>query len=645
MFIKLRKIIFFYIFIFLFTCGNPEQGGYIHVSMMDNFFSPPLSRIHKGGEIEFINKGLNPHNAISVDKSWSTEKTFGKLEMLSEEKTRVKYPEEGIFPYYCSFHASPDGKLGMVGTVVVGNVEYNPEKQGKRLQAVEKWSGKTLKVPQDYPTIQIAVDAANPGDLILIDKGIYKEEVVVTTPSLILRGTNRNEVIIDGEFIRGNGIMIVGANGVAIENLTVRNTILNGLFWTGVKGYRASYVTTHNTGDYGIYAFDSIDGIFEYSYASGSPDSSFYIGQCYPCNAILHNNIGENSALGYSGTNSGGNLYIIYNIFKNNFVGILPNTLDTELLPPGRETTIWGNIIINNNNLDAPVKPLTWPSFGNGILVAGAIKNHIEKNFIANHPNHGIMIIPNLQENFWLSYNNTMKDNIILNSGRTDITIVGPVSYGNCLEGNHFKTSLPFGLQLLNHCKNPLRYILGGDLSMMMGGLAMMIEANLNLFHAGDWKKQPQPPQQPEMPDSLKQKIEPAINVFEKHKGLLQTIQYHPEIEKYYNEISKTHPNYLGSIQPVIPVSILTFVYQYFGFILPFVLYASWMTLSLWDLKQSHYNKVLWSTIFLLIPFLGNLIYIWFFRNQLNRTLALSSTLTGIAIYFVLLIFGIIIIF
>ncbi|HEX5695374.1 MAG TPA: hypothetical protein VFZ15_03260, partial [Acidimicrobiia bacterium] len=39
------------------------------------------------------------------------------------------------------------------------------------------WSGETRLVPQGYPTIQAAVDAAGPGDLVLIDSGVYREEV------------------------------------------------------------------------------------------------------------------------------------------------------------------------------------------------------------------------------------------------------------------------------------------------------------------------------------------------------------------------------------------------------------------------------------------------------------------------------------
>ena len=39
----------------------------------------------------------------------------------------------------------------------------------------------TLRVPADHPTIQEAVDAASPGDLVLIEPGVYKEAVTVTT--------------------------------------------------------------------------------------------------------------------------------------------------------------------------------------------------------------------------------------------------------------------------------------------------------------------------------------------------------------------------------------------------------------------------------------------------------------------------------
>ena len=283
------------------------------------------------------------------------------------QKTKVTYPQKGVYPYYCSFHATKDAKQGMVGTVVVGDVSYETSKTGKKIEPITKWTGVTRNVPKQYPTIQNAVDAANPGDLVLVEKGIYREQVTVTTPYLIIRGVSRNDVILDGEFVRANGIMVMGADGVAIENMTARNYQLNGFFWTSLKGYRGSYLTAYNNGDYGIYAFDSVDGLLENSYASGSPDSGFYIGQCYPCNAVIRDVTAEYNALGYSGTNSGGELYIIRSIWKNNIVGLAPNSLDRELLPPERETTIVANLILDNNYKNAPIGALEYPSFGNGI--------------------------------------------------------------------------------------------------------------------------------------------------------------------------------------------------------------------------------------------------------------------------------------
>ena len=131
----------------------------------------------------------------------------------------------------------------------------------------------TITVPDDYATIQEAVDAAVPGDLILVKPGTYQEAVQVETDELTIRGLDRNTVILDGNFELENGIRILGANGVAVENMTAMNYTHNGFFWTGVEGYRGSYLTAYRTGDYGVYAFDSMNGQLEHIYAAGSPDA------------------------------------------------------------------------------------------------------------------------------------------------------------------------------------------------------------------------------------------------------------------------------------------------------------------------------------------------------------------------------------
>ncbi len=191
-----------------------------------------------------------------------------------------------------------------------------------------------LDVPGEFETIQSAVDAASDGDLVLISPGTYVEAVDVTTDNLTIRGLDRDGVVLDGELELDNGIRVLGANGVAIENLTAVNYTNNGLFWVQSTGYRASYITTHRTGDYGIYAFDSVAGQIEYSHTVGSRDAGIYIGQCYPCDAVVNEVISSYSGLGYSGTNSGGNLLIVNSTWHNNRVGLSPNSAVTSCAIP-----------------------------------------------------------------------------------------------------------------------------------------------------------------------------------------------------------------------------------------------------------------------------------------------------------------------
>ena len=135
-----------------------------------------------------------------------------------------------------------------------------------------------------YKSIQAAVDAAKPGDWILVAPGDWHEQadhrakrgpqpddtpagVVIATPHLHLRGMNRNKVIVDGTLPGGggacssdkarqdfgvpgddkqplgrNGILVWKAEDVSIDNLTVCNFLGgngsagNEIWWNGGDG-------------------------------------------------------------------------------------------------------------------------------------------------------------------------------------------------------------------------------------------------------------------------------------------------------------------------------------------------------------------------------------------------------------------------
>ncbi|MBS0374171.1 MAG: right-handed parallel beta-helix repeat-containing protein [Proteobacteria bacterium] len=498
------------------ACGKQEAHptGTILVSMADNSYSPSIVRLPVGGSAVFISAGRNDHNAVAVDKSFSTEKTFGNIKMQPGDMTEIVFPTQGVYPFYCTFHATPDGLVGMVGVAVVGDVVYTPPTGARGvLKPVAEASGNTRRVPQQYPTIQNAIDAADPGDLILVDRGVYHEAVFVTTPSVTLRGVDRNEVILDGQHEVGTGIM-VGANGVAIENMTARNYTLNGFYWTGVQGFRGSYLTAYNNGDYGIYAFGATDGVLEHSYGSGSPDSAFYVGQCAPCRVVLNDVVGAYSGLGYSGTNSSGDMYVLNSRFEHNRSGISTTTFDIELYPPGRDTTIIGNLV-SDSGLDNEASGFyaTETLAGNGIALVGTHTNRVERNYVVNSRAHGIVILPILDRHYWASTHHAIRDNVVVGSGRADLAAGGLGTIGNCFSGNRYRTSIPWGLETLNRCDG-WRAPVASDLSTYMVFFGSIGQVRAGQFTVSDYKTRPVPPPQPNMPGGADAPVHPAIHAF-----------------------------------------------------------------------------------------------------------------------------------
>lgn len=272
----------------------------------------------------------------------------------------------------------------------------------------------TIRVPEQAPTIQAAVDAARSGDLVLVAPGVYHETVQIRTPDVVLRGTQRAGVVIDGEVRRANGV-VVTAPGVAVENLTVRNNTLNGVLVTGLsdqsggvargsagyqrldpashpplQGFRVSYVTASNNGLYGIYAFDAQHGVIEHSYASGSADSGIYVGQCKPCDILVRDNVAERNAVGYEGTNASGSMYVVGNRFSGNRVGLTSNSDYQEAFVPQEDAVIVGNLVAGNGEPTSPAQ--ADGAFGLGVGLAGSARNLVARNRITANPVVGLVI-------------------------------------------------------------------------------------------------------------------------------------------------------------------------------------------------------------------------------------------------------------
>lgn len=277
-------------------------------------------------------------------------------------------------------------------------------------------SAATINVSPGH-SIQAAIDAASPGDTIVVAPGVYRENIQINKDNITLQGagsTDGTQTILtppsaskathNACFVSGSsfdGICITNANppsgtvdaGNALSGDTVSGFLVRGFPGIGIHAYGAYNLTidhnrlTNNATD-GVAAYASGGVAITNNQASGSSEAGIleadFIGFYTPTPvpvpnlATVANNVATNNGAGieirdatdpstfFDPADTSRNQTVINNDVEGNCVGVL--ALDTPSNPLKTAVSIFGNTVRANNKTctSLPFVPATIS--GTGIL-------------------------------------------------------------------------------------------------------------------------------------------------------------------------------------------------------------------------------------------------------------------------------------
>jgi hypothetical protein len=265
---------------------------------------------------------------------------------------------------------------------------------------------------------------------------------------------------------------------------------------------------------------------------------------------------------------------------------------------------------------------------------------------VEDQATYGIAMIPIVDTNFWPSEGNEVRNNVVHRSGRADLALAAPSAGGDCFEDNDSSTSQPPSAELLFPCDGPRPFPGGGgSMAPTANVLSRFIDSLDGEFPHGDWREQPDPPEDlPDLPDDpAAAPPNPAIP--QEAVPELYRIRDVADISPARGIQISQEVSVMGV--PLVASSWWTLLLGLYGYILPFVLYASWVAIAMWDLIRREVDplpeRLKWMAIVLLVPFVGPLLYFAFGRSSIPVPLRLMLTVGGVAAYLVFLLLGLVI--
>ncbi|MFG2333953.1 nitrous oxide reductase family maturation protein NosD [Streptomyces sp. NPDC048604] len=314
-------------------------------------------------------------------------------------------------------------------------------------------------------SIQKAVDAAKPGDTVLLAPGTYRQSVRITTSNLTLRGSGVLPTVLvpattpaadDTCAKAGNGVCVTGTEsspvtGVTVRSLTLRGFASSGLWSAWTDRLKVQYVVAEKNGKWGIGQERSVRGAFSRNVVRGNGDAGIFLAN------TIDREHGSTDARGASvsrnhitGNRIGitvrrlRNVTVERNVATGNCAGLFVVGDESR---PRAEATVRRNDI-SANNKHCPATPRLPFLQGSGIVLTGAEESLIERNRVVDNvgtsPLSGGIV---LFKSFVGASNdqNEIRDNVVLRNSTADLAD-RDVGKGNAFVGNRCTVSEPAGM-------------------------------------------------------------------------------------------------------------------------------------------------------------------------------------------------------
>jgi parallel beta-helix repeat protein len=324
-------------------------------------------------------------------------------------------------------------------------------------------------------SIQAAVDAAAPGDTVVVPPGLYHETVTIGKSGITIRGS-RGAVLDAAGFavgIRasagpgGPGCPTSPLTNISINGLRIENARFTGVLLRGVDGVAVRDAIYSGTEEYAIFPICSSNGAIEGNQVEGTDDDAIYVGNSH--DIVVEGNHATDSTVGVEIENSTG-LVVRDNTTIGNTSGIVTFVLPGLAVPVTDDVLIERNVVTHNNRPN-PVLPsediVGLIPAGTGILTVGADRVTVRENRVIGNDSGGIAVIalpfPNPDPRVDpLPDSNQVIGNVALGNGRDPDTLRSPYPGADliydgsgsdtCFADNVFATSVPPALELLFGC-------------------------------------------------------------------------------------------------------------------------------------------------------------------------------------------------